>query len=443
MLRSQTLEHGSPSLPIPIVAAHVQSPSIARCEPPAIPETTLYKPIQAAFNPDLPAGALIEDAAPSVIHERPSLPISPLMDPNYIAAKEKHIVKKPRAGKNPEPFQQMLAKNPYARALAYPLRKCLLTYNVLPSFFLQDFSLMAHPETGGPWYVPRSLANRKKAQQSSEEKIDLELEGEQGPELEEGIQRGNTTQQIRNESSPLLGFSVYTLASKLAIGAIQDHEGYGRKQAPKRKAKMRRLELSDHAAPHRLIPEGYRQDKRASSMVSPAQWREDMHTFVLTLMRRRLCENLVAATKLKRGYVVGCTGWEDALAKPQVGAFLWTGGIGGVEMDPPPEFATLDVTTGRKSEGRTKKVPVHNLRRLLGKEKLAELREKLPSGIFEREVVVLKHKQQVIEMEMQLWKLEGFLAEYRDLYRDLEEGTQKEVKEEYVDGDDMEKEMDE
>jgi hypothetical protein len=79
---------------------------------------------------------------------------------------------------------------------------------------------------------------------------------------------------------------------------------------------------------------------------------------------------------------------------------------------------------------------VHNLRRLLGKEKLAELRAKLPSGIFEREVVTLKHKGPVLDVEMRLWKLQGYLAEYRDLYRDLEEPTEQDLEQdEDEDGD--------
>jgi hypothetical protein len=126
-----------------------------------------------------------------------------------------------------------------------------------------------------------------------------------------------------------------------------------------------------------------------------------------------------------------------------VGAFLWTGGVGELKegMNIPPEFATLDITTGRKEGSKTKKVPVHNLRRLLGKEKLADLREKLPSGIFERDIVVLRRRQQAVNVEVQLWRLQGFLAEYRDLYRDLEERPMEDSEDD-EDGDDEEDEED-
>jgi hypothetical protein len=44
---------------------------------------------------------------------RRSLPLSPLMDPSYLAAKQKHQLPKAAPSKERTPFQQQLAKNPY------------------------------------------------------------------------------------------------------------------------------------------------------------------------------------------------------------------------------------------------------------------------------------------------------------------------------------------
>ena len=44
---------------------------------------------------------------------RRPLPLSPLMDPAYLAAKQKHRLPKAPPSKHPTPFQQQLAKNPY------------------------------------------------------------------------------------------------------------------------------------------------------------------------------------------------------------------------------------------------------------------------------------------------------------------------------------------
>jgi hypothetical protein len=427
---------------VPITAEQNRLSPIATNEPTSqILETVPYKPLPAVPLNEPTAAAAIETASPPAVYERPSLPISPLMDPNVIKAKERWVAQKARPSQNPEIFQQTLAKNPYARALATPLRRCQLTYSVLPSFFLQDFNLMAHPQTGSPWYVPRSLALAKKGKLSpSEEKIDSELE------LKEDTEPSSQTEQVGGEFTPVLGYTVYTLASQHALRAMQDPKGYGKKQTKKMKyiAKKQDIITPANGPPARFIPDRYRQSKSAARFLSIAGWRPDMHEFVLDLMRRRLVEDLVSVSNLKKGYMVGCSGWEDALAKPQVGAFLWTGGVGELEegMDIPPEFATLDVTAGRKEEGKTKKVPVHNLRCVLGKEKLAELREKLPSGIFEREIVVLKRRQQTVNVEMQLWRLQGFLAEYRDLYRDLEERPIEDLEDDDEDGDNEEDDED-
>jgi hypothetical protein len=42
-----------------------------------------------------------------------SLPLSPLMDPAYLAAKQKYRLPKAAPSKEPTPFQRKLAKNPY------------------------------------------------------------------------------------------------------------------------------------------------------------------------------------------------------------------------------------------------------------------------------------------------------------------------------------------
>jgi hypothetical protein len=49
---------------------------------------------------------------PRSLARRP-LPLSPLMDPAYLAAKQKYRLPKAAPSKEPTPFQQQLAKNPY------------------------------------------------------------------------------------------------------------------------------------------------------------------------------------------------------------------------------------------------------------------------------------------------------------------------------------------
>ncbi|KAB8297366.1 hypothetical protein EYC80_002711 [Monilinia laxa] len=73
------------------------------------------------------------------------LPLSPLMDPVFLEARNKHSAPKPPPSKERTAFQEQLAKNPYALALATPVRQCSATQLSLPSFFLQDFTVMRAP----------------------------------------------------------------------------------------------------------------------------------------------------------------------------------------------------------------------------------------------------------------------------------------------------------
>lgn len=54
-----------------------------------------------------------QNALPITRSLKPKLPLSPLMDPAYLAAKQKHRLPKAPPSKIPTAFQQQLAKNPY------------------------------------------------------------------------------------------------------------------------------------------------------------------------------------------------------------------------------------------------------------------------------------------------------------------------------------------
>lgn len=115
--------------------------------------------------------------------------------------------------------------------------------------------------------------------------------------------------------------------------------------------------------------------------------------------------------KLKKGYLVGCRDRDDALAKTQVAAFLCKGGE---ESD----FAVIHVgSDGVDEKGRPqkkkRKIPLHNLSRLLGEGKLAELVKKFPDDTFAMDLVAIKNKKKTTELQMKLWRLQGYLAEYR------------------------------
>jgi hypothetical protein len=328
---------------------------------------------------------------------RRPLPLSPLMDPVYKAAKQKYQQPKAPPSKNPTPFQRQLQKCPYgiqflpskepespaqlivvtAQALATPIRMCALTKARLPSYFLQDFAALEHPETKEPWYLPRSLTSAYSASAS--------------------LQPADV--QPRGTS---VGGKYYTLARyALLQGAVTKRSGIP--PPPMRFTRARQHEL-------KVWPKNIK-------------WRDDMHTFVLELMRRRVVENLEYLCTRRRGYVVKTESWDEARKKKQIGAFLWIGkgdidqADGGSEdaaavtstMLEPGEFATLDIKTGNKT-----KLPVHNLQVLLGQEHVKALREKY-SNVFNAEIVVVKDKKATADIILRLWKLQGFLAKYEGM----------------------------
>lgn len=142
-----------------------------------------------------------------------------------------------------------------------------------------------------------------------------------------------------------------------------------------------------------------------------------MDEFVLELMRRRVVEDLIAVVKLKANYVVKTGDWKSALKKHQAGAFLWLGKEAAEESQEiiegdkvvdsiPQEFATLVLGQTKK-----RKVPVHNMLLLLGEKHLQELRMSHP--LFTgNEILAIRNRKRTIDLQLRLWKLQGYLAKH-------------------------------
>lgn len=297
------------------------------------------------------------------------------MNPEVQQAKERYSRMKQPPDKLSTRLQQELAKNPFALALASPIRTCGLSNVSLPRYFLQDFKVLSHPTTNVPYFLPASL-----------------------------ISNYTRVDERPGQTKSILGLTAYTLANKQSLAMMQDpRKGRGGKS---------------QRAHYKLIARSYLETKPIHKQLMSSKWRPDMEDFVLELLRRRCVERLTELAQLQRGYLVGCEDWEDAASKPSVGAFLWTGGL---EMDPkgpPADFATLDLGMAGGLDGgarkRKRKVPAYNLRTLLGAEKLAELSKQLPSGIFTRDVVALKRKKMTVELQLHLWKMQGYVADFNE-----------------------------
>lgn len=346
------------------------------------------------------------------------------MDPVVLAARAKHHNPKPRpSAENLTPFQEQLRKNPYALALATPVRECNLTKQRIPKYFLQGYSLLAHPDNGDPWWMPKDLAKRidlrldkhvarvteevgadKSVLEKQEiedkfvkEEDDLELLGALEEAMTEDAAALETyfvnNPRTPGQTSQAVGPTIYTLSRKEFLRTM-----------------VKNRDIHKAFVDSQLL-----NNARSRELFAKAQFRGDIDRFLLELMRRRCVENLCRLLQLQRGYITGCKNWEDALAKTQIGVYLWTGSKG--EGDAPGEFATVDVGP----DGKKRKIPVHNLLVLLGEKKMGELREmagqggktKGWNGIWENDLLAVRHKNMTVDVQMGLWKLQGYLAEYQ------------------------------
>jgi hypothetical protein len=242
---------------------------------------------------------------------RRELPISPYMNPKYISAKEKHHTPKLPPSKNSTDLQKLLAKNPYALALATPMRSCRATSVVLPRYFLQDFNLLAHPETEEPWWMPRSLARKYTYPPPGEEDIDGPGDGEAEnngtiprefdiEEAETGdmtIGKPSKTTDSSPESPPSsrsIGRHAYVLARQPVMAEFEGKKGIIQQ---KQLGAAFSSQLRSHGPFQRFL---------LNTNIRP-----DMSAFVLELLRRRVVEGLEYLVS-RRAYVRPCASWEDA-----------------------------------------------------------------------------------------------------------------------------------
>ena len=165
-----------------------------------------------------------------------------------------------------------------------------------------------------------------------------------------------------------------------------------------------------------LMPYRWKQDPNFK--VTDIVWREDMDTFVLEILRENVARRLAYLASSTAAYISSCRDHEHISKHHQVGAVLWlgpnsedtvetgfwdkdgatTGDLG--ELGPPP-YAMHHY--------KNHYIPVYNLLTLLGTTKLRNLRE-TRSSHFGGQYAVIKMKRLTVEVQLELWKLLGYLA---------------------------------
>ncbi|KAI1451856.1 hypothetical protein F4805DRAFT_69588 [Annulohypoxylon moriforme] len=338
------------------------------------------------------------------------LPLSPIMDPTYWEATRRHQVPKARPGKPQNSVERQLRANAFAKALATPVRRCVISRVRLPSFFLQDFNIVSHPETGNPWLIPVSLIPDEAAteEQPDAEKI-LEVESGEGTqenkEISENIEsksqnlEDNSTSATTSEREGIHGPASYALARQDLLSAFANKKS------------------SLSGGPKRLAGSSPRYRGLDKNIV----WRKDMDTYIRDLMRQGIVSELLYLSGLcaeqGRHYIVKCYGWDDVQYKHK-GSVIWFGDpVESASSDQagnePGPFATFDIQRTTFQGGPyTESVAVHNMPMLLGSEHASRLKEEAQS-LRDGSIFMLAGRR-TVNIQLKLWKLQGYLAGYED-----------------------------
>ncbi|KAJ3491541.1 hypothetical protein NLG97_g5578 [Lecanicillium saksenae] len=338
----------------------------------SLTDEALLRKIEARLNDDKYGDKIKVDAKNKrIATQNGELPMSPLFDPNWIKSKRRQTKGRPRPAEGQ--FQRQLQQNPFARALATPIRYCAITKTQQPRYFLQRFDVVRHPETNEGWLAPSNddychiqRRNEARAREASPQANVSEQEGSSG----------------HPEQTPRV--TGYVASQKSVLDAIS---------GPKKKL---RGALLAHRTGMAVNPDA-----------KMPVWRHDMGEVVLQTLRREAVGELKQrAAVAENKFVQPCSRWEDIKDVGGRGCILWLPATN--DASTARQHATFDVA-GANYGG---KLPVHNLNWLLGEEQLSRLRRE--SEVFrENELLVLKGwpTNSMIELHLLLWKLQGYLDE--------------------------------
>ncbi|KAM0496857.1 hypothetical protein D7B24_006951 [Verticillium nonalfalfae] len=315
-----------------------------------------------------------------------ALPLSPVMDPAWIEARRRFRTPKPKTPAHTYlgRFRKKLYLNPYAQALATPWRLCTATETGLPRYFLQDFEVVTNPETGQPCFVPGDRTDA-----AAPDTPPPPVSGQESSP--EGRSPTDAPRPLAGPSAPV-GYVLARHDVLELLGSPRRVSSLGGKHIA---MLARRAHLSRSGLLPRLV------------------WPPHMHRLVLDLLRARAVDALLRLARLDaapaRGYLRPCASWAQINRDmPHRGCVLWSPGeaaVSAAAAETPGPWATLDIE-GAKYEG---KMPVHDLRRLLGDEHLARLRAE---PAFADSTLLVLGKRRTIPAQLLLWKLQGYLAEY-------------------------------
>lgn len=263
-----------------------------------------------------------------------------------------------------------------AQALSTSPRLCLLTGIRLPSYFMIPFGIAKHPKTGAPWHLPR-LADPMSDTNASNPHPSPNFPPSPNPD-------STSTKLTRTVNG------THFVASNNALTHVSSltKQGY-----------------------RKLLPFRWKEDP--SLKVSEMVWREDMADFVLGMLRRSTTRDLKYLASQLAAYIAGCKNSTSIPTHNQVGAALWLGSKRDVSAQDSPFCGAVDADERGPPlyamyEYKNQWIPYFNLVELLGRTHLEALREVCPAQ-FGGQLAVIKAKRPTVKLQLELWKITGFL----------------------------------
>ena len=335
-----------------------------------------------------------------------------------------------------------------AHILSSPVRTCNLTGIRMPSFFHNAFCLRRHPQTGKLWHLPITLKLTKEelASENARNARDGDLQNQE-PTKEEpanenarNARDGNLQKQPPNSTeivesglndtraqmhAPVIAKAPMSISTTTPVSSNKDPQlfhssSYIISQFPAL-AYITTLKPRDFS---KIIPARWKDTGGIDVNPREIVWREDMDTFTVELMRKRVMHLLGYIGQKEGGmYIQHCVNYKRVEGCHQTGAVLWlenqeedsstgrsprqpsnprkTSSRSYSSNPPPPPYATIVY--------KSRHIPLFNLQHLLGDTHLQSLRGL--GSPFDGGLAVVKAKRNTVPLMIWLWKLMGFMGD--------------------------------
>lgn len=260
----------------------------------------------------------------------------------------------------------------------------MVTGTRLPNYFLFKYGIERHPATNEFWQMPKLAVDRNVIDSQDET---CSTSKQNTPFCKQS--RSQVDDLPPSASKPMRTFSSsHVVAQRPALEFMSS--------------------LKQRSYVH-FLPTRWRLDSQLR--VSNIVWRKDMGPFVLNLMRRKVCKLLSDLSTKNACCISKCDGYTSIAETYEPGAVLWLGeqqmksslSEGNTESqlsEGPPPYAMINY--------KSQNIPIYNLPALLGPSFLQHLRRSQP--LFVEGLAVLKQERLSIKVQMELWKLMGYVT---------------------------------